>query len=62
MKCSMTFKKQWMIKRRIDDTEWVLLNIELDMKKYMSNWGIVELDPQRWFTSEQKEEIIKREL
>ena len=56
-----TFKKQWTNSKRIDDTEWVLLNIELDMKKSLSNWGIVELDPQRWFTSEQKEEIIKRD-
>lgn len=55
------FKKQWTNSKRIDDVEWVLLNIELDMEKSLSNWGIIELDPKRWFDGDQKKVIEKRD-
>ena len=55
------FYKQWTNSKRIDDVEWVFLTIELDMEKSLSNWGIIKLDSQRWFTSKQRDEIIKRD-
>lgn len=55
------FKKQWTNSKRIDDVEWVLLNIELDMETSLSNWGIIKLDTKRWFDKNQKKEIVKRD-
>ena len=45
-----TFLTQWRNSKRIDDMEWVLLVIEEDMKKSLGNWGIIELDPKRFFS------------
>jgi len=56
-----TFITQWRNSKRIDDIEWVLLVIEEDMKKSLGNWGIIELDPKRFFSKTDYNEIVNRD-
>ncbi len=56
-----TFLTQWRNSKRIDDMEWVLLVIEEDMKKSLGNWGIIELDPKRFFSKTDYNEIVNRD-